>query len=47
MATWLIEHDYESLAQARGSMNLERSPDPAAYERANYMDILKSWKAEV
>ena len=47
VATWLIEHDYDSLAQARGSMNLERSPDPAAYERANYMDILKSWKADV
>ncbi len=46
VATWLIEHDYESLAQARGSMNHSRSPDPAAYERANYMDILKSWKAE-
>ena len=46
VATWLIEHDYDSLAQARGSMNHLRSPDPAGYERANYMDILKSWKAE-
>jgi len=27
-------------------MNLLRSPDPAGYERANYMDILKSWKVE-
>lgn len=47
VATWLIEHDYDSLAQARGSMNHLRSPDPAAYERANYMDILKSWKSHV
>jgi len=46
VATWLIEHDYDSLAQARGSMNHLRSPDPAGYERANYMDILKSWKAD-
>jgi len=46
VAAWLIEHEYDSLAQARGSMDLQRSPDPAAYERANYMDILKSWKAE-
>jgi dihydroorotate dehydrogenase (fumarate) len=46
VATWLIEHDYDSLAQARGSMNHLRSPDPAGYERANYMDILKSWKAQ-
>jgi len=46
VATWLIEHEYDSLAQARGSMNHLRSPDPAGYERANYMDILKSWKAD-
>lgn len=46
VASWLIEHEYDSLAQARGSMNHLRSPDPAGYERANYMDILKSWKAD-
>jgi dihydroorotate dehydrogenase (fumarate) len=44
VALWLEEHEYESLAQARGSMNLLRSPDPAAHERANYMQILQSWK---
>ena len=47
LAQWLIDHDYDSLAQAKGSMNLSRSPDPGAYERANYMDILKSWKPEL
>jgi len=47
LAQWLVDHDYDSLAQAKGSMNLSRSPDPGAYERANYMDILKSWKAEL
>ena len=47
LAQWLIDHDYDSLSQAKGSMNLSRSPDPGAYERANYMDILKSWKAEL
>jgi dihydroorotate dehydrogenase (fumarate) len=41
---WLIEHEYESLEQMRGSMNLENSPDPAAFERANYMQILQSWR---
>ncbi len=40
---WLEEHDYESLAQMRGSMSLQRSPDPAAFERANYMKVLQSW----
>lgn len=41
---WLLEHEYDSLDQMRGSMNLEHSPDPAAFERANYMRILQSWR---
>lgn len=44
VALWLEEHEYESLAQARGSLNLLRCPDPAAHERANYMHILQSWR---
>jgi dihydroorotate dehydrogenase (fumarate) len=43
MALWLEEHEYDSLAQARGSMNLAGCPDPSAYERANYMAILQGW----
>ncbi|MBM3286115.1 MAG: dihydroorotate dehydrogenase-like protein [Candidatus Eisenbacteria bacterium] len=42
---WLEEHEYESLSQMRGSMNLLRCPDPESYERANYMHILQSWRA--
>lgn len=40
---WLVEHEYESLDQARGSMNLENCPNPTAYERANYIQLLQSW----
>ncbi len=40
---WLVEHEYESLDQMRGSMNLKNSPNPAAYERANYVQVLHSW----
>ncbi len=40
---WLVEHEYETLAQMRGSMNLERCPDAEAYERANYMHILQGY----
>jgi len=40
---FLEQHEYESLAQMRGNMNLARSPDPAAYERANYAEILQSF----
>ena len=39
---WLGDHQYESLEQMRGSMNLERTPDPTAYERANYITILQT-----
>jgi dihydroorotate dehydrogenase (fumarate) len=41
---WLEEHEYESLAQLRGSMSLSRCPDPAMFERGNYMRILQSWR---
>jgi dihydroorotate dehydrogenase (fumarate) len=41
---WLDEHEYESLAQLRGSLNLRTCPDPSAFERANYLKILQSWR---
>jgi dihydroorotate dehydrogenase (fumarate) len=44
MRTWLEQHEYESLAQARGSLSLERSPNPAAFERAQYMRLLQTFK---
>lgn len=43
---WFREHEYDSLGQARGSMSLLRTPDPAAYERANYARILQGWRPE-
>jgi dihydroorotate dehydrogenase (fumarate) len=44
VAAWGEKHEYESLEQMRGSMNLARCPDPGAFERANYMHILQSWR---
>ncbi len=44
LATWLEEHEYRSLREAQGCMNLVRCPDPAALERGNYMRILQSWR---
>lgn len=41
---WLEGHEYASLQQLRGSMNLVRAPDPKAFERANYMRILRTWR---
>jgi len=44
LTQWLEEHEYHSLHQMQGSMNLEACPDPAVYERANYMLMLQSWR---
>lgn len=44
MERWLEEHEYDSLQQMRGSMNMARSPDPAALERSNYIRILQGWR---
>ncbi len=44
VAAWLEEHEYVSLQQALGSMSLRRCPDPAGFERTNYMRILQSFR---
>jgi len=44
MSHWMETHEYESLRQMQGSMNLSRSPNAAAYERANYVRILQGWE---
>ena len=44
MARWMEEKEYDSLSQMKGSMSLDRSPDPYAFERANYMHVLQSWR---
>ncbi|MEI6667645.1 MAG: dihydroorotate dehydrogenase-like protein [Acidobacteriota bacterium] len=44
MGAWLEEHEYHSLKQAVGSLSLERSPNPAAFERANYMKVLAAYR---
>lgn len=41
---WLEEHDYDSVDQLKGSMNLSRCPDPGAFERSNYMRVLQVWR---
>lgn len=42
--TWMIDHEYESLDQMRGSMSHRAVANPAAFERANYMRALSSIK---
>jgi len=38
---WMREHEWESLSEMRGNMSLQRIPDPAAYERANFRMALR------
>ena len=37
MTRWLEEREYESVEQLKGSMSQLSCPDPAAFERANYI----------
>jgi dihydroorotate dehydrogenase (fumarate) len=43
---WMERHEYNRLDEARGQASHERSADPAAFERANYIRTLQSWKVE-
>ncbi len=44
MVRWMEDHEYESVNQMIGSMSLQKCPDPAAFERANYTRILQTWR---
>ena len=43
LASWLDEHEYESVSQMCGSMSHGAVPDPSAFERGNYMKVLSSY----
>jgi len=41
---WMQEHDYSDVSEMRGCLSHKNSPDPAAFERANYLRVLQLWK---
>jgi dihydroorotate dehydrogenase (fumarate) len=41
---WMEEHEYASIKQMHGSMSQKAVKDPAAFERANYMKVLNSFR---
>jgi dihydroorotate dehydrogenase (fumarate) len=41
---WMLEHEYISVQQMKGSMSQKSVADPAAFERANYVKALQSYK---
>ena len=47
MVRWMEIHEYESVLQMKGSMSQMSVMDPGAYERANYMKTLQSFKPVV
>ena len=42
---WMEEHEYSDIKELRGCMSLKKCPDPAVFERANYMRVLQGWEA--
>lgn len=44
LEAWMREHEYHSPDELRGALNLARCPHPAAHERANYINVLQSWR---
>lgn len=44
VVTWLTEHEYESVTQMIGAMSQKHCAEPAAFERANYMKMLQSYR---
>jgi dihydroorotate dehydrogenase (fumarate) len=46
LGAWLDEHEAESVRQVRGSLSQRSSPDPEAFERANYRKVLRSFGAQ-
>jgi dihydroorotate dehydrogenase (fumarate) len=44
LCAWLHEREYESVVQLIGSMSQQHCAEPAAFERANYMKTLQSYR---
>ncbi|HVN29530.1 MAG TPA: dihydroorotate dehydrogenase-like protein [Candidatus Binataceae bacterium] len=43
LVNWMEEHEYRSIREMCGSMSLRNVPDPAAFQRANYIRVLSSY----
>ncbi len=44
LRSWMEEKEYESIAQMKGSISLQHTDNPAAYERSSYMRALQSYR---
>ena len=41
---WMEDFGYESITQMKGSLSHKNTAEPAAFERANYLKLLQSFK---
>jgi len=46
LVDWMEKHEYASIRQMRGSMSQRHVAEPAAFERANYMKVIHSWRPD-
>lgn len=44
VVAWMEQHEYESISQIQGIMSQQSVAEPAAFERANYMKALHSYR---
>jgi len=44
LEAWMKEREYKSIQQMQGSMSQKSVKEPAAFERANYMKVLNSFR---
>ena len=44
LTRWMDEHEYASVAQMKGSMSQKSVADPTAFERANYIRTIETYK---
>ena len=42
MREWMEEHEYESVEHLKGCMSQQNCPNPAAFERAQYMRAIST-----
>jgi dihydroorotate dehydrogenase (fumarate) len=45
LSTWMEKRGYDSVEQMKGSMSQQKVADPSAFERANYIKVLGSFKS--
>lgn len=46
LAEWMDKHEFGSIADIQGKMSQQSVAEPAAFERANYMKVIKSFSYE-